>query len=416
MIKIFGIKINDGIAIGRICVLNKSDDIVFDDSVIIAAKNLTPKETLNFSNKKIDALIVTLATPSSHTAILSRIMEWPAISGIDIKEEWHNQTAIIDGFNGFIIIEPNIETLHFYQNKYLESKKRRRALFDQYKGKHSITQWGYNMHLYANIANASDVKQVIENDAEGIGNFKTEFMYLDRIDYPSEDELFNIYKTVAESMNGKKVVIRTFDIGADKTADYFQLDNEENPALGFRAIRIGLERPEIFKTQLRAIIRASAFGNVSIMYPMITSTEEVKQINHLVSEVMNELRNNGLAFADKIEQGIMIETPAAVMISDELAKLVDYFSIGTNDLTQYMLATDRQNIKLDKYYNPYHPAIMRSIKLVVENAHKAGIWVEISGELGADPTMTKQFIDCGIDALAVPSNKILSLRKHICEL
>ena len=420
MEKIRGLVINEGMTVGEIYYFQGSDDFpsksIAAHSTIIVAEDLTPTETIKFGSTGVKALVTTSSTSVSHTAILSRTMNWPALSGISIKKEWNNKTAVVDGYNGWIIIDPDEETINNYQLMLHEENENRKRLLSLYKGQKSITHDGKRIRLYANIASTADLKQVLDNDAEGIGNFKTEFLYLNREDYPTEDELFMIYKAVAEHMRGKKTIIRTFDIGTDKTADYFKLGKEENPALGYRAIRIGFDRPEIFKTQVKAIIRASAFGKVSIMYPMIVSIEEVSWIKGMVNEIMTELRQDNIPFDEKIEQGIMVETPAAVIISDELAQTVDFFSIGTNDLIQYILAADRQNTKLCKIYNPYHPAIMRAIKYVVNNAHKAGIWVEISGELGSDPSMTKQFIDCGVDALAVPPAKILPLRKHICEM
>lgn len=420
MEKAEGIIINEGLTIGKIYYFRGLDDLPSKNtekfSTIIVAENLTPTETVKFRSTGVKALVTTAATSVSHTAILSRTMDWPALSNIKIKKEWNNKTAIVDGYNGLIIIDPDEETIYRYQLMLYKENKKRKELLSRYKGQKSITHDGKRIRLYANIATTADLKQVLVNDAEGIGNFKTEFLYLDRKDYPTEDELFVIYKKVAEQMKGKRTIIRTFDIGTDKTADYFNLEKEENPALGYRAIRIGFDHPEVLRTQIRAIIRASAFGKVSIMYPMIVSIEEVSWIKGIVNEIMIELRQDNIPFDEKIEQGIMVETPAAVIISDELAQAVDFFSIGTNDLIQYILAADRQNAKLCKIYNPYHPAIMRAIQHVVNNAHKAGIWVEISGELGSDPTMIKQFIDCGVDALAVPPAKILPLRKHICEM
>lgn len=420
MEKIAGIKINSGISFGYIQVYElQKDRLKYSEKgkpLIIVSENLTPSETVGFGKINVKALVVTNATTISHTAILSRTMDWPAIAGVKINSGWNNKIAIVDGYNGVIIIGPDENTCQHYHMKQIELEQEKKNLLISYKNKKSVTNSGKEMKLYANIATLADVRDVVANDAEGIGNFKTEFMYLDSLDYPTEEELFQSYKKIAMQMGNKKVVIRTFDIGTDKTVDYFEIEKEENPALGYRAIRIGLDRPEIFETQLRAIIRASAFGKVSLMYPMIVSVDEVLNIKRLVRKTMDELKKEGISFDENMEQGIMIETPAAVIMSYELAQVVDFFSIGTNDLTQYTLAADRQNPKLSNVYDPYHPAIMRSIQYVVDNAHKVGIWVAISGELGADLTMTKQFIEWGIDALAVSPTKILPLRKTICEM
>lgn len=420
MERVTGIKIHNGLSFGYIHVYEpQKEQLNYSESqkpLIIASENLTPGETVRFGKISVKALVVTNATSTSHTAILSRTMDWPAITGVKINPKWHNKMAIVDGYNGVVIIEPDEATLRCYQIKQVEEEQKKQQLLNAYKNKRSVTNSGKELKLYANISTPSDIHKVIANDAEGIGNFKTEFMYLDSLDYPTEEELFRAYKKIVTQMGDKRVVIRTFDIGTDKIADYFGLDKEENPALGYRAIRIGLDRPEVFETQLRAIIRASAFGKVSLMYPMIVSVDEVLKIKKLVRKNMDELKKEGIPFDENMEQGIMIETPASVIMSYELAQIVDFFSIGTNDLIQYTLAADRQNPKLGNVYDSYHPAIMRSIQYVVENAHKADIWVEISGELASDFTLTQQFIEYGIDALAVSPTKILPLRRMICEM
>lgn len=420
MKEIYGMTVHDGIAIGRTVVYNLLSDINeisdCDYDIIVLSNNLTPAETVRFGESNVKALVVTEATPTSHTAILSRTMNWPALSNIAINANWNDKVAIVDGYEQKLIIDPNPEVLALYSHKKENDQLRINNLLMSYKGRPAETKSGKRINLLANISTVSDIEKVIMYDAEGIGNFKTEFMYLDSADYPTEDELFQAYKVVVEGMATKKVVIRTFDIGTDKVVDYFELEKEENPALGYRAIRIGLDRPELFKTQLRAILRVSALGNVAIMYPMIVSVEEIIAIKSMVSEVMNEMRMKGIPYNDKIQQGIMIETPAAVIMSYELAQEVDFFSIGTNDLIQYTLAADRQNPKLANVYNPYHPALMRSIEYVVENAHKSNIWVEISGELGGDITQIDKFVEIGVDAIAVSPVKIPTLRKAISEL
>lgn len=417
---LYGITVHDGIAIGKTVIHNPLNGINeysnCDYDIIILSNNLTPTETIRFGEKKVKALVVTEATPTSHTAILSRTMNWPALSGIAINTYWDDKIAIVDGYEQKLIIDPDPEVLEHYFRKKENDQIRINNLLMTYKGRSAETKSGKRIQLLANISTVSDIEKVIKYDAEGIGNFKTEFMYLGSVDYPTEEDLFQAYKIIVEQMQDKKVVIRTFDIGTDKVADYFELEKEENPALGYRAIRIGLDRPEIFKTQLRAILRVSALGNVAIMYPMIVSVEEIIVIKRMLSEVMNEMSVEGIPFDKKIQQGIMIETPAAVIMSYELAQEVDFFSIGTNDLIQYTLAADRQNPKLANVYNPYHPAIMRSIKFVVENAHKSNVWVEISGELGGDITQIGKFIEIGLDAIAVSPVKIPTLRKAISEL
>lgn len=340
-------------------------------------------------------------------------MNIPALIQIDIKEEWNGKMGIIDGFTGEFFIDPEPEVLKKYQEKKAEQEERRKLLAEQ-KGKPTVTKGGKEIKLFANIGSVSDLPAAMGNDAGGIGLFRSEFLYLESGDYPTEDEQFKAYKMVAETMAGKKVIIRTLDIGADKQVDYFKLDKEENPAMGLRAIRICLTRPEIFKTQLRAILRASAFGNIAVMYPMIISVEEVRKIKEIMAEVKAELDEAGVQYGE-VEQGIMIETPASVIISDLLAQEVDFFSIGTNDLTQYTLAIDRQNAKLDEFYNPHHEAVLRMIEMVVDNAHKAGIWAGICGELGADTELTERFMAMGVDELSVSPTFIYPVRQIIRE-
>lgn len=381
------------------------------EPVIIVADDLAPSETVQMDKSKILGFVTRLGSANSHTAILARTMSIPALIGVDIKSEWNGKMAILDGVGGNIIIEPDEETLRLYEGKK-KSEEEQKELLVQLIGKDTVSKSGHKINLYANIGNVTDLGAVLKNDAAGIGLFRSEFIYLEKEDFPTEEEQFKAYKQVAETMSGKKVIIRTLDIGADKQAEYFNLDKEDNPAMGYRAIRICLTQPEIFKTQLRAIFRASAFGTVSIMYPMITSVEEVREIKIIADEVKAELDNVGIPYGD-VEQGIMIETPAAVMISDELAKEVDFFSIGTNDLTQYTLAIDRQNSKLDRFYNAHHTAILRMIKMVVDNAHKEGIWAGICGELGADLELTEEFLKMGVDELSVSPGMILPIRKAI---
>lgn len=388
-------------------------DIVGDRPVIVVAKDLAPSETVQMDKEKLLAFVTELGSSNSHTAILARTMNIPALIGIPIQKRWNEKLAIVDGYTGTLIIDPDEKTLEeMYAKKKQDAESR--ELLQVLKGKEDITLDGKVIKLYANIGNASDVANVLKNDANGIGLFRSEFLYLEKNDYPTEEEQFLVYKTVAENMAGKKVIIRTLDIGADKQVDYFNLEQEENPAMGYRAIRICLAQPEIFKTQLRAIYRASAYGTIAIMYPMIISLDEVKQIKAIVKEVKKELTEQEIKFHD-VEQGIMIETPAAVMISDLLAEEVDFFSIGTNDLTQYTLAIDRQNAKLDHIYDAHHKAILRMIQMVIDNGHKSNCWVGICGELGADITLTKTFIEMGIDELSVSPSFILPIRKVIRE-
>lgn len=386
---------------------------VSDEPSIIVAEDLAPSETVQMDKSKLLGFVTRLGSSNSHTAILARTMNIPALIQVDIKEEWNGKQAIIDGFSGKFIIEPEADVLEEYQKKQAEQQERRRLLAEQ-KGKPTVTKNGKAIKLFANIGSVSDLQSVMENDAAGIGLFRSEFLYLESETYPTEEEQFKAYKMVAETMAGKKVIIRTLDIGADKQVDYFELDKEENPAMGLRAIRICLTRPEIFKTQLRALLRASAFGNIAVMYPMIISVEEVRKIKAIMEEVKAELDEAGISYGN-VEQGIMIETPAAVILSDLLAKEVDFFSIGTNDLTQYTLAIDRQNAKLDEFYNPHHEAVLRMIQMVVENAHKAGIWAGICGELGADLELTDRFMEMGVDELSVSPTFIYPVRQKIRE-
>ena len=385
----------------------------WDEPSIIVAEDLAPSETVQFDKSKLLGFVTKLGSSNSHTAILARTMNIPALIQIDIQEEWNGKMAVIDGFSGEFYIDPEPEILEKYQAKKEEQEAHRRLLAEQ-KGKPTVTKGGKAIKLFANIGSVSDLPAAMSNDAGGIGLFRSEFLYLESETYPTEDEQFKAYKMVAETMAGKKVIIRTLDIGADKQVDYFDLDKEENPAMGLRAIRICLTRPEIFKTQLRALFRASAYGNLQIMYPMITSVWEVEAIAKIVEEVKTELTAQNLQFGDP-KQGIMIETPAAVMVSRELAKKVDFFSIGTNDLTQYTLAVDRQNPELDAFYDPHHPAVLAMIRMVVENAHAEGIWAGICGELGADLSLTKEFLKMGVDELSVSPGRVLPIRKVIVE-
>lgn len=381
------------------------------DPVIIVADDLAPSETVQMDKEKLLAFVTRHGSSNSHTAILARTMGIPALIGVDFQDDWNGQMAVVDGKQGKLIINPDIKTLETYiaEKKADEEAK---ELLTRLKGQPDETLDGKKIKLYANIGSVADVAAVLENDAAGIGLFRSEFLYLEKEDYPTEEEQFAIYKTVVQNMAGRRVVIRTLDIGADKQVDYFQMEQEENPAMGYRAIRICLDRVDIFKTQLRAIYRASAFGTISIMFPMIISVQEVLDIKEICKEVREELDAAGIAYGE-VELGIMIETPAAVIISDMLAKEVDFFSIGTNDLTQYTLAIDRQNAKLDNIYDSHHPAVLRMIQMVIDNGHKEGCWVGICGELGADTTLTSQFIQMGIDELSVTPNMVLPIRKII---
>ena len=383
---------------------------------VIVADDLSPSETVQMDKEKILAFVTVHGSTNSHTAILARMMNIPALIGVPMKpdELKNGMTAVVDGFSGQVIFEPD-ETVKAETKKRIEEEAEKQKLLQELKGKENVTLDGRRIHIYANIGSVGDMGYVLENDAGGIGLFRSEFLYLGRNDFPTEEEQFQAYRQAVQMMAGKKVIIRTLDIGADKQVDYFQLGQEDNPAMGYRAIRICLKQPEIFKVQLRALLRAAVYGNLSIMYPMITSTEEVKWIYEIVAEVEEELKEQGVQYRIP-EQGIMIETPAAVMISDRLAELVDFFSIGTNDLTQYTLAIDRQNERLDDFYNPHHEAILRMIQMVVENAHKCGKWAGICGELGADPTLTEQFVRLGVDELSVAPSMILKLRKIVREM
>ena len=383
---------------------------------IVVADDLVPSETVQLDKSLVLAFATQYGSSNSHTAILARTMNIPAVIGLgeELLEEYDGHLAVVDGFEGMIYVDPNEETLKIMREKQ-EEDLRQKELLDQLKGKENITLTGQKINVYANIGNSSDVGAVLKNDAGGIGLFRSEFLYLENDTFPTEEQQFSVYKTVAENMAGKKVIIRTLDIGADKQVDYFDLDKEENPALGYRAIRICLTRPEIFKTQLRALLRASAYGNISIMFPMITSLWEVKKIKEIVAEVKEELKQEGFAYKEDIELGIMIETPAAVLVSRSLAKEVDFFSVGTNDLTQYTLAIDRQNPKLDPFCDTHHPAVLELIRMATESAHAEGKWIGICGELGADLTLTETFLEMGIDELSVSPSMVLPLRKKIRE-
>lgn len=382
-----------------------------DEKYIIVADDLAPSETIQLDREKVQAFVTRKGSTNSHTAILARTMNIPALVLTPVAEEINGKEAIVDGFTGTVILEPDEDVRKEYEEKQRE-EAHRRELLERLKGKPAITEDGKEIKLYANIGGVKDVAAVLQNDAAGIGLFRSEFLYLQNQDYPTEEEQFKAYKTVAEMMAGKKVIIRTLDIGADKKVDYFQLDEEDNPALGYRAIRICLTRPEIFRTQLRALLRASAFGNIAIMLPMITSLWEVQKAKEIIADVKKELTEQGISYKD-VEVGVMIETPAAVMIADDLAKEVDFFSIGTNDLTQYTLAIDRQNEHLDTFYNAHHPAVLRMIGMVAESAHKAGIWAGICGELGADLELTEAFVQMGIDELSVSPSMVLPVRDKI---
>lgn len=390
--------------------------VVTDEPVIIVADDLAPSETVQLEKDMVLSFVTVHGSVNSHTAILARTMAIPALIGTEelpLDDTVDGKLAVVDGLNGKIYVEPDAQTLEEMKKRQQEEQEKK-ELLQLLKGKENVTLDGKKIMLYANIGNIKDLATVIQNDAGGIGLFRSEFIYLEKDQYPTEEEQFSIYKTAVETMAGKRVIIRTLDIGADKQCEYFKMDKEENPALGYRAIRICLTRPEIFKTQLRALFRASAYGNLAIMYPMITSLWEVKRIKEIVEEVKAELTAEQLEFGNP-QQGIMIETPAAVMMSGELAKEVDFFSIGTNDLTQYTLAIDRQNPKLDKFYDAHHPAVLSMIRMTVENAHKAGIWAGICGELGADTSLTKEFLAMGVDELSVSPGSILPIRKIILE-
>ena len=391
-------------------------EIASDEAVIIVADDLAPSETVQLDKDKILSFVTVHGSANSHTAILAKTMSIPAMIGTDIPldDEIDGKLAIVDGFEGKVYVDPDEDVLED-KTKLLNKENEKKALLEQLKGKENITLDGQKINIYANIGNTKDLALVLKNDAGGIGLFRSEFIYLGSEDYPTEEEQFSIYKTVAETMAGKKVIIRTLDIGADKQADYFKLPAEENPALGLRAIRICLTRPEVFRAQLRAILRASAYGKISIMFPMIISVDEVIEIKKIVEGIKAELDGEGFAYDKNIELGIMIETPASVIIAEDLAKEVDFFSIGTNDLTQYTLAIDRQNQSLDRFYDPHHPAILKMLKMVVDAAHKYGKWAGICGELGADLTLTKEFLAMGFDELSVSPGRVLPIRKIVLE-
>ena len=393
-----------------------SGGIQANEPVIVVADDLAPSETVQMDKDMILSFVTVHGSANSHTSILAKTMNIPAMIGCDIPldDSVDGKMAIVDGFEGKVYVDPDAETMAAKQ-KIFDEEAEKKALLEQLRGKDNVTLDGQHINLYANIGNTKDLALVMKNDAGGIGLFRSEFIYLGSDHYPTEDEQFAIYKTVAQTLAGKKVIIRTLDIGADKQADYFELPKEENPAMGLRAIRICLTRPEVFKTQLRAILRASAFGKIAIMFPMIISLWEVQEIKKIVEEVKAELDADGIAYDKEIELGIMIETPAAVMVADELAKEVDFFSVGTNDLTQYTLAIDRQNDSLEKFYDSHHPAILKMLQMIVDAAHRHGAWAGICGELGADLTLTKEFLAMGFDELSVSPGRILPLRKIVLE-
>lgn len=384
-----------------------------EEPVILLADDLAPSETVQLDKSMVLSFVTRHGSTNSHTAILARTMNIPALIGVDFPENVAGKTGIVDGYEEKIIIDPSTLELEEYRKKQEEEEEKKRLLLEL-KGKEDVTLDGKSIHLYANIGSVTDVAAVLANDAEGIGLFRSEFLYLESKDYPTEEEQFAAYRQVAEMMAGKKVIIRTLDIGADKQVDYFGLEQEENPAMGYRAIRICLDRPEIFRTQLRALYRASCYGTISIMFPMIISVDEVKQIKSVIEDVKAELDEESVPYKE-VEIGVMIETPAAVMISRELAEMVDFFSVGTNDLTQYTLALDRQNPKLDSFYDSHHPAILKMLQMIVDNGHAGGCWVGICGELGADITLTETFLRMGFDELSVSPSMILRVRQKIRE-
>ncbi len=401
-----------------ISILSNGQDRNFsaEEPVIIMAEDLAPSETVQLDKNKVLGFVTAKGSTNSHTAILARTMNIPAVIniGVELKPEYDGMLACVDGFTGTVYLDPNDQTLTQMKAKQ-EQDLQQRSLLQQLKGQENITLDGQKIKIYCNIGNPSDVGAVLKNDAGGIGLFRSEFLYLENSDYPTEEEQFLAYKQVAENLAGKEVVIRTLDIGADKQVDYFNMPTEENPALGYRAIRICLDRVEIFKTQLRALLRASAYGKIAIMFPMITSVQEVQEIKQIVAEVKSDLDAQEITYDHSIQLGVMIETPAAALISDQLAKEVDFFSVGTNDLTQYTLAIDRQNQKLERFYNPHHIAVLRLIQMAAENAHKNGIWIGICGELGADLSLTETFLAMGIDELSVSAPYVLPLRKKVRE-
>ena len=393
---------------------NGGNGLNADEPVILLADDLAPSETVQLDKSKVLSFVTRHGSTNSHTAILARTMNIPALIGVDFPEDVDGKMGIVDGYEGRIIIDPPVSVMEAYQKKKAEDEEKKRLL-QELKGKENITKDGTKINLYANIGSVGDVASVLANDAGGIGLFRSEFLYLESRDYPTEEEQFAAYRKVAEAMAGKKVIIRTLDIGADKQVDYFGLDKEDNPAMGYRAIRICLDRREVFKTQLRALYRASYYGTIAIMFPMIISVTEVQTIKKIIEEVKKELDEEKSPYKD-VELGIMIETPAAVMMSEELAQEVDFFSVGTNDLTQYTLAIDRQNPKLDNIYDSHHPAILKMLKMIVDNGHKGGCWVGICGELGADTTLTETFLRMGFDELSVSPSMILKVRQEIRSL
>lgn len=395
---------------------NGGEGMKLVEPAIIAADDLVPSETVQLDKDNVLSFITMFGSANSHTAILARTMNIPAVIGLGeaLKPEYNGRLAVVDGLEGVVYIDPDDATLAKMRSKQAEELAKK-ALLEELKGKENVTKSGQKIHIYANIGNLGDVGSVLKNDAGGIGLFRSEFLYLESETFPTEEQQFSVYKTVAENMAGKRVIIRTLDIGADKQVGYFGLAQEENPALGYRAIRICLKQPEIFKTQLRALYRASAYGQIAIMFPMIISVEEVRRIKDIVREVKEELREEGFAFREDLELGIMIETPAAVMVSRDLAKEVDFFSVGTNDLTQYTLAIDRQNQKLDDFYDAHHPAVLGMIRMAAESAHAEGKWIGICGELAADLSLTEVFLDMKIDELSVAPSMVLPLRKKVRE-
>lgn len=394
-------------------VLSGREEKGFDGEgpVILLAEDLAPSETVRLDKSRILSLVIRKGSSNSHTAILARSMNIPALVRTDFPGDADGRMGIVDGYEGKLIVDPGPEEMERYR-ALKDQEDRKMCRMQEMKGQESITLDGRRIRLYANIGSVSDVENALANDAEGIGLFRSEFLYLESENYPTEEEQFQAYRKVAEAMAGKKVVIRTLDIGADKQADYFHLDKEENPAMGYRAIRICLDRPEVFKTQLRAIYRASCYGNIAVMFPMIISVSEVRRIREIARQVREELTEEQIPYRE-IELGIMIETPAAVMMSEELGREVDFFSVGTNDLTQYTLAIDRQNPKLDAFYNPHHPAVLKMLQTAADNGHKAGCWVGICGELGADTTLTETFLRMGFDEISVNPSMILEVRKAI---
>ena len=390
----------------------KSEENPLDDKVIICADDLAPSETVSLDKDKVLAFVTAHGSSNSHTAILARNMNIPAIIGVGdtfLDEIRDGQSAIVDGYMGEIYLEPDKETMQNYVLKQKNDEEHRKLL-QNLKGKENVTLDGTKINIFANIGGVDNIGAVLANDAGGIGLFRSEFLYLENADFPTEEQQFTAYRKVLESMAGKKVIIRTLDIGADKQADYFGLKKEENPALGMRAIRICLTRPEIFRTQLRALYRASVFGKLGIMFPMITSESEVRKVLEICDEVKSELKQEGIEYSENVELGIMIETPAAAIISDKLAPLVDFFSVGTNDLTQYTLACDRQNPDIENFVDTHHEAVLRLIEMAADNAHKNGAWIGICGELAADTTLTETFLKMGIDELSVSPSFVLKVR------